>query len=157
MEEAGARANAAQLPTEMEPARNLTGGHAAVSRAERAFRIRVGGDELAPRQARRQVATLESDLERPLLDTTQLLVTELVTNSVRHAGAAAVELAVSVDPKRVRVEVSNPGPPFEPRSREQTEQQNSGWGLFLVDELSDAWGVSDDSAGQRVWFEIRRA
>ena len=103
----------------MEPARNLTEGPAAVSRPQRAFRIRVGGDELAPRQARRQVASLESELERPLLDTTQLLVTEVVTNAVRHAGANAVELAVSVDPERVRVEVSNPGAPFEPRSREE--------------------------------------
>ena len=90
-----------------------------------------------------------------MLGTTQLLVTEVVTNSVRHAGADAVELAVSVDPKRVRVEVSNPGAPFKPRSREEAE--DPGWGLFLVDELSDAWGVSGDSAGQLVWFEISRA
>jgi anti-sigma regulatory factor (Ser/Thr protein kinase) len=140
----------------MQPAPNLTGGQSAFSRREQAFRIRVGGDELAPRQARREVAKLGSELERSMLDTTQLLVTEVVTNSVRHAGADAVELAVSLDPRRVRVEVSNPGAPFEPRSREEAEEPNPGWGLFLVDELSDAWGVDGDSAGQRVWFEISR-
>ena len=127
------------------------------SAPERGFRIGIGGDELAPRQARRQVAALGSELDRSLLETTQLRVTEVVTNSVRHAGADAVELAVSVDPKRVRVEVSNPGAPFKPRSREEAEESNPGWGLFLVDELSDAWGVQGDSGRQRVWFELARA
>ncbi len=84
-------------------------------------------------------------------------MTELVTNSVRHAGADAVDLAVSVDPTRVRVEVTNPGTPFEPRPREEAEEPNPGWGLFLVDELSDAWGVRDDPGRQRVWFELRHA
>ncbi len=129
----------------------------APSPSERGFRIRIGGDELAPRQARREVEALRSDLGRSVLDTTQLLVTELVTNSVRHAGADAVDLAVSVDPSRVRVEVTNPGAPFEPRPREEAEEPNPGWGLFLVDELSDAWGVEGDTARQRVWFELRHA
>ena len=128
-----------------------------LSPPERGFQIRIGGDELAPRQARRQVAALGSDLARPVLDTTQLLVTELVTNSVRHAGADAVDLAVSVDPARVRVEVTNPGAPFEPRRREEAEEPNPGWGLFLVDELSDAWGVEGDQGCQRVWFELSQA
>ena len=126
-------------------------------RPERGFRIRIGGDELAPRQARCQVAALRPELDDYLLDTTQLLVTEVVTNSVRSAGADALELAVSVDPERVRVEVENPGTSFEPRSREESEKANPGWGLFLVDELSDQWGVQGDSDRQRVWFEIKRA
>lgn len=123
----------------------------------RAFQIRIGGDELAPRQARRQVAAMRSDMDRSVFDTTQLLVTELVTNSVRHAGAEAVDLAVSVDPTKVRVEVTNPGAPFEPRRREEAEEPNPGWGLFLVDELSDAWGVQGDAGRQRVWFELKQA
>ncbi len=128
----------------------------AVSRPEPGFRIRIGGDELAPRQARREVAGLRSELGPSLLDTTQLLVTELVTNSVRHAGADAIEVAVSVDPRRVRVEVANAGAPFTPRTREESEKANPGWGLFLVDELSDTWGVQGDSGRQRVWCEISR-
>ena len=140
----------------MESALRARHDHA-VSPCERGFRIRIGGDELAPRQARREVEALRPDLDRPVLDTTQLLVTELVTNSVRHAGADAVDLAVSVDPSRVRVEVTNPGAPFEPRPREEAEEPNPGWGLFLVDELSDAWGVQADPDRQRVWFELRHA
>lgn len=130
-------------------------GHDAVS--PRGFHIRIGGDELAPRQARRQVDSLCSDVDRSVVDTTQLLVTELVTNSVRHAGADAVDLAVSVDPARVRVDVTNAGTPFEPARREEAEEPDPGWGLFLVDELSDAWGVQGEAGRQRVWFEIRHA
>ena len=135
---------------------NLTPAPAGDPRPKRAFRIRIGGDELAPRQARRQVAALRSELDPTLLDTTQLLVTEVVTNSVRHAGADALELAVSVDPERVRVEVDNPGVPFTPVRREERPQRNPGWGLFLVDELSDAWGVQGHAGRQRVWFELSR-
>lgn len=141
---------------EMENPLRLT-QDAAVSPPGRGFRIRVGGDELGPRQARREVAALRSQLDSSVLATTQLLVTELVTNSVRHAGADAVELAVSVDPDRVRVEVANSGAPFTPRRREETGQANPGWGLFLVDELSEAWGVRDECGDQRVWFEISRS
>lgn len=131
--------------------------HTPDPRPKRGFRIRIGGDELAPRQARGQVAALHAELEPSLLATARLLVTEVVTNSVRHAGADAVELAVSVDPERVRVEVENPGSPFRPRTREESEKPDPGWGLFLVDELSDGWGVQGDSDRQRVWFEIKRA
>ena len=135
---------------------NSTRDHA-VSPRERGFRIRIGGDELAPRQARRQVDGLRAEVDRSVLDTTQLLVTELVTNSVRHAGADALELAVSVDSTTVRVEVANPGAPFTPRPREEAGEPDPGWGLFLVDELSDAWGVNGEAGRQRVWFEIRHA
>ena len=141
----------------MENALTLPQKRPAPPAPERAVRVRIGGDELAPRQARCQVAKLGTDLDRPLLDVTQLLVTEVVTNSVRHAGAEAVELGISVDPGRVRVEVANPGTPFEPQSREEASDPDPGWGLYLVDELSDAWGVDGDEARQRVWFELKRA
>ena len=118
--------------------------------------MRIGGDELAPRRARRELACLGSDLSAPILDTTRLLVTEIVANSVRHAGATAVELAVSVDPNLVRVEVTNCGAPFEPRAREEAQEPDPGWGLFLVDELSDSWGVQSDCGRQQVWFELSR-
>ena len=123
----------------------------------RGFQIRIGGGELAPRQARRHVEALRPDLRPSVVETTQLLVTELVTNSVRHAGADAVDLAVSVDPARVRVDVTNAGTPFEPARREEAEEPDPGWGLFLVEELSDAWGVQREAGRQRVWFEIRHA
>lgn len=122
------------------------------------FRLQIGGGAMAAGRARRELSRLRTDLDPPLLESVRLLVTELVTNSVRHAGADAMELAVLVGSERVRVEIANPGSPFEPVPREASAQSDAGWGLFLVDRLSDAWGVVDEETGsQRVWFEIRRS
>ncbi len=120
------------------------------------FRLRIGGGSRAAGRARNEIGRLREELDGPVLESVRLLVTELVTNSVRHAGAGAVELVVVVGRERVRVEISNPGTPFEPHVREAGRVSESGWGLFLVDRLSDAWGVIDDSGYQRVWFEMAR-
>ena len=122
------------------------------------FRLRIGGGPRAAGRARHELSRLRADLDNPLLESVRLLVTELVTNSVRHAAADAIEMAVLVARDRIRVEISNPGAAFEPKQLEQGQDCESGWGLFLVDRLSDGWGVVDDEAGyQRVWFEIRRS
>jgi anti-sigma regulatory factor (Ser/Thr protein kinase) len=118
------------------------------------FSLKVDGGPEAAARARSELSHLRADLDAPLLDSVRLLVTELVTNSVRHAGAGSIELTVRVGGDRVRVEVANPGGSFEPQPREDSD---SGWGLFLVDRLSDDWGVDEAGGGlQRVWFEIRR-
>ena len=122
------------------------------------FRLRIGGGPRAAGRARHELSRLRADLDNPLLESVRLLVTELVTNSVRHADADTVELAVLVARDRIRVEISNPGSTFQVKERRAGEESESGWGLFLVDRLSDDWGVIDDAAGlQRVWFEIRRS
>ena len=122
------------------------------------FRLSIGGGALAAGRARREISRLRSDLDPPLLESVRLLVTELVTNSVRHAGAGTVELAVMVGAERVRVEIANPGSSFEPVPRAEDPALNDGWGLFLVDRLSDAWGVVEEETGsQHVWFEVRRS
>jgi len=118
--------------------------------------MRIGGGSRAAGRARNEIGRLREELDGPVLECVRLLVTELVTNSVRHAGAAAVELVVQVGADRVRVEVANPGVPFEPLVREAGRESESGWGLFLIDRLSDSWGVIDDAGYQRVWFEIAR-
>jgi anti-sigma regulatory factor (Ser/Thr protein kinase) len=89
----------------------------------------------------------------------QLLVSELVTNSVRHASLQPtehVEVTVVVTDAQVRVEVSDPGPGFSPRMPpEPSPDAESGWGLYLVDRLASRWGVRSD-AFVRTWFEIER-
>jgi anti-sigma regulatory factor (Ser/Thr protein kinase) len=85
-------------------------------------------------------------------------VSELVTNSVRHgrlADDAVISLHIESRPDAVRVEVTNPGDGFLPPDRALTLDQESGWGLFLVDELADRWGIDADG-GTHVWFEIDR-
>ena len=85
-----------------------------------------------------------------------LLVSELITNAVRHATGSAqpeVELRIRSEPGRIRVAVSDPGGGFEPAPRLPTAGEGSGWGLYLVDRIADRWGVLSKDRNE-VWFEI---
>jgi anti-sigma regulatory factor (Ser/Thr protein kinase) len=87
-----------------------------------------------------------------------LLVSELVTNSIRHAETttpASIELQARVLADRVRVEVRDRGPGFEPKPQPPHRRSRSGWGLYLVDQVADRWGVTRDD-GTGAWFEIDR-
>jgi anti-sigma regulatory factor (Ser/Thr protein kinase) len=87
----------------------------------------------------------------------RLLVSELVTNAVRHAGLVRgdrIRLVVEVGERAVRVEVHDPGHGFTPRPPRPDPARTSGWGLYLVDELADRWGVDGAGQGSRVWFEL---
>ena len=88
------------------------------------------------------------------LDTVQLLVSELVTNAVVHAGSRP-NVAVLLLPHAVRVEVADEAPAgLAPRDAGDADE--SGRGLFLLDELSSAWGVDASDDGKTVWFEVPR-
>jgi anti-sigma regulatory factor (Ser/Thr protein kinase) len=87
----------------------------------------------------------------------RLLVSEVVTNAVRHAGLGRgdrIRLLVDVRERDVRVEVHDPGRGFAPRPPKPDPARTSGWGLYLVDELADRWGVDGVDRGTRVWFEL---
>jgi len=89
----------------------------------------------------------------------ELLVSELATNSVRHAGCdESDELAMEADvrPDRVRVRLSDPGQGFEARAPEAPAAgATGGYGLVLLERLSDRWGIQRDG-GFTVWFEVER-
>jgi serine/threonine-protein kinase RsbW len=88
----------------------------------------------------------------------RLLISELVTNAVRHAGLGAADvivLVVDVDVRTLRVEVHDPGGGFVPSPPSPDPSRPSGWGLYLVAELADRWGVDSDER-TRVWFELDR-
>ena len=124
--------------------------------AAEGFRVRIGGGPRAAGRARNELSRLKAQVGGAGVETIRLLVTELVANAVRHAGAAAVELVVAIDEKTVRVEVVHRGRPFDARVGTAGREEESSWGLFLVDRLSEDWGVLDESGYQRVWFEITR-
>ena len=90
------------------------------------------------------------------LDAIQLLVTELVTNSVIHAGLLPgdeIELSITRSRAGLRVEVADRGAGFVPPPPPDDPFAENGRGLALVDMLSDRWGVARDAL-TRVWFEI---
>lgn len=87
----------------------------------------------------------------------RLLASELVTNSVRHAGAghmAPISVSVDVDPARLRIAVDDVGQGEVRITSDETRASGSGFGLFLVDAVSDRWGASNTDAGTTVWFEL---
>ncbi|HLM26703.1 MAG TPA: ATP-binding protein [Thermoleophilaceae bacterium] len=106
--------------------------------------------------ARRALARLQGKLHPGTVEVIRLLVTELVTNSVRHAEARAVDMRVHVSSDQVRLEVADRGPGFEFEAREQDQDPEGGWGLFLVDRLADRWGISTHAGASRVWAELDR-
>lgn len=92
-----------------------------------------------------------------------LMISELVTNSVRHAGMVSerdvIKVHAAVAPERTRIEVCDSGPGFEPgrpKVRNFEGGTGGGLGLALLERLSADWGVAaeDDVC---VWAEFDRA
>jgi serine/threonine-protein kinase RsbW len=121
--------------------------------------LRFASTVEAAAQARRALDALTRGLPPRRRHDIELLVSELVTNAVRHAGLHAgdvIRLRAGVDGGTMRVEVHDPGRGFAPREPRPDPSRASGWGLFLVRELADRWGVEREEPGTSVWFEIDR-
>ncbi|MFF7135151.1 ATP-binding protein [Streptomyces sp. NPDC008196] len=89
-----------------------------------------------------------------LADVAALLVSELVTNSLRHAtGPIGVRLVRPGTDGILRVEVSDPLPD-PPRERVADLDDESGRGLQLVAHAADRWGTRPGATGKTVWFEL---
>ncbi|MEW1750831.1 ATP-binding SpoIIE family protein phosphatase [Streptomyces angustmyceticus] len=86
----------------------------------------------------------------PLLDTTELLVSEVVTNAVRYASRPIALRLLRTDV--LRCEVGDDSPQV-PRMRRAQAGDEGGRGLFLVDRLAQRWGATRLSTGKVVWFE----
>jgi anti-sigma regulatory factor (Ser/Thr protein kinase) len=115
----------------------------------------------APGHARSELAShldgaLDVDRTRDVL----LLAGELVSNSVRHAsmdGSPEIVLELVIDRDAVRVVVTDGGSAKVPSVQPRDPVGDGGRGLYLVESLSDSWGMERDGARQtRVWFEMRR-
>jgi anti-sigma regulatory factor (Ser/Thr protein kinase) len=107
----------------------------------------------APPRARGALDRIAERLSPERLKDVRLLVSELVTNAVRHAEGEMVRLVVRVGDGSLRVEVHDPGGGFTVRAPSRDPLRSSGWGLVLVEELADRWGV-DAAPRTRVWFEM---
>ncbi|WKX74508.1 ATP-binding protein [Streptomyces sp. XD-27] len=83
-----------------------------------------------------------------------LVVSELVTNAVRHTTTASVRCELRLADARLRVEVADQGGArTEPRTRPVSADQEGGRGLMLVEALAESWGVRPHESGQgrTVW------
>ncbi len=118
--------------------------------------------EITPRpgavaEARRALEGLGDLLPPEKLEDVRLLVSELVTNSVRHAGLSpdeAITVTVRVQGGLARGEVRDRGPGFEtPQQPAPKRDLAGGWGLYIVNKVADRWGVAH-TGSKSVWFEI---
>ena len=109
----------------------------------------------SPGAARRVVqdALLDAGLE-VMLDDALLLVTELVTNSVVHAGTD-VELHIEIGAGSARIEVVDRGAASLPIvTGEPDGIREGGRGMFLLDALAQEWGTRHFPGGKSVWFSL---
>ena len=86
-----------------------------------------------------------------------IVVSELVTNAIRHGGAKEPDEEVRLDAAFLdgvlRIEVTDPGPGFEPGGH--GPRADGGYGLHLLERLSARWGVAGSSP-VTVWVELAR-
>ena len=111
-----------------------------------------------PGEARAALSPLAQDLPSQVYLDACLLVSELVTNSVRHARLRPqdpIRLQVETSDRLLRVEVSDPGEGFGANAPEPVAERGpGGWGLFLTERLADRWGVDRKSGWTTVWLEV---
>jgi anti-sigma regulatory factor (Ser/Thr protein kinase) len=93
-------------------------------------------------------------------DDLRLLVTELVTNSLRHSRLGAgdvihlvVQMEPQMEPTTLRVEVHDPGTGFDAPAPPQAPDLGAGWGLYLLGRIADRWGIQGRPS-TCVWFEM---
>ncbi|MFJ5261094.1 ATP-binding protein [Streptomyces sp. NPDC088387] len=122
------------------------------ARAEWTFPADPGAVRTARSTVRAQLHRWSLD---SLSDITALLVSELVTNALRHAtGPIGVRLVRSPElPGLLLVEVSDPLPD-PPRERIAEPEDESGRGLQLVASSAHRWGTRPGETGKTVWFEL---
>lgn len=89
----------------------------------------------------------------------ELLASELIGNIVRHAQVGptdSIGLRVRVQGDWLRVEVTSRGKRFEPHVPiAKTPDEESGWGLYMINQQVDRWGIIDRPDERQVWFELR--
>jgi anti-sigma regulatory factor (Ser/Thr protein kinase) len=118
--------------------------------------IELRGDIGAASAARSVVSRFAPLIPPELVEDVTLLVSELVTNAVRHGRAdegRPVHLGLELRGDTVRVEVGDPGPGFLPGKPAPRADRTGGWGLVLLDRLAHRWGVEVEN-GTTVWFEL---
>jgi anti-sigma regulatory factor (Ser/Thr protein kinase) len=106
-------------------------------------------------EARERVMALaEPFVDNGRMPDLRLVISEVITNAVRHGGEG--ELLVAVTPKQefLCVQVTDTGDGFAPRPRAYAPDEDGGFGLFLIERLTRRWGLTREDSNTRVWFEF---
>ena len=139
------------------PVADGAGLHLAPPR-RRGFHRRLAADPGAAYLARSDLKSVLADLDEDHLEVVGLLMSELINNGVTHGGwgnGRWVRLDVVLTDQMIRVEVRDEGLGLEVAAPRAPDPLDPHYGLYLVDELADRWGVVAERENL-VWFEIDR-
>jgi anti-sigma regulatory factor (Ser/Thr protein kinase) len=129
------------------PTRPASNGAAAV-------RLTLRSNEDAPGHARAALARLDAQTDEDVLERAVLLMSELVTNSVKHADTAEIRVDIWPTAGSITVVVTDDGPGFVPVVQPVAiSDQDGGFGLPLLDTLSEGWGSGSEGEAW-VWFAV---
>lgn len=93
-------------------------------------------------------------VEEARLPDLALVISEVVSNAVRHGSeAGAILLAATPKDDYLCVQVTDPGAGLAPRPRATVPDEDGGWGFFLIEHLTRRWGLTREKGHTRVWFE----
>ncbi len=120
------------------------------------FEVRLPPQPLSVAEARQQVRDLLIGTARAdLVESAVLLVSEIVTNALLHAGTE-IRLAGTVGSEGLRIEVGD-GSVHLPSRRRYATTAGTGRGLLMLESLVDEWGVTRHAHGKTVWFVLSHA
>jgi anti-sigma regulatory factor (Ser/Thr protein kinase) len=128
---------------------------AAVATAMERQTFRVPPEPHSVSRARERVIALaEPFVAAARIADLRLVISEVITNAVRHGGEG--DMLVAVTPKEgfLCVQVTDTGDGFAPRPRAFEPDDDGGFGLFLVERLTRRWGLTREDSNTRVWFEF---
>ncbi len=111
-------------------------------------KVQVDSSVSAPGLSRSKLAPMEEILGTRY-DDVILVVSELVSNSVRHGITEGIDVRVTADGRKIRIEVTDDGPGFTPDA-----PRGDGLGLTIVEKLSEQWGMRDGGQRFTVWAEL---
>ena len=121
------------------------------------IKVRLSPEPEVVTTARHALDQLTDLLPPEKLEDVRLVVSELVTNSILHAGLSPdeqISLTLTVSAGSVRGRVCDPGPGFGmPAKLCPRSDLSGGWGLPIVETISDRWGI-ERTRRTCVWFEI---
>lgn len=111
--------------------------------------LQVESNPEAPGLSRSSLSGLKPLLE-PRYDDVLLVVSELVSNCVKHTDSDDIDVRVESHDGRVRVEVSDTGPGFS-----SSTPRGDGLGLTIIEKLANRWGTSHSGDRFTVWAELK--
>jgi anti-sigma regulatory factor (Ser/Thr protein kinase) len=107
-----------------------------------------------PDARERVIAIAEPFVDDERMGDLRLVISEVITNAVRHGGSGDMVVAVTPKAGFLCVQVTDTGDGFAPRPRAFEPDDDGGFGLFLVERLTRRWGLTREDRNTRVWFEF---